>query len=84
MKTKSETKKIVVVCGKDKHVVTVSPKDKGKIILLFKLGNEKRGWIPSKAHFDMFNDLLETALRSSKSPTSIVFHYGVKVEKIKI
>lgn len=71
--------KIVVVSGKNKFEVDV---EKGQTITVWKLGDEKRGWIPNKSHFVAFRKLLQKAIEDNKF--HIIFHYGVSVMQVKI
>ena len=75
--------KIVVVCGKHKHTVSVN---KGQTLTVWKLGSEARGWIPSKKHFDAFKKSLLFALKETNSGRDghIICHFGVKVQQVKI
>lgn len=72
--------KIIVVSGKNRHTVSVA---KGQTLTVWKLGDAKRGWIPSKKHFVVFKKLLTNALKNP-SKNHIVFHYGVAVQQVKI
>jgi hypothetical protein len=72
--------KIVVVCGKHKFEVEVG---KGQTLTIWKLGDPKRGWIPSKKHFDAFRNALVFALKDPVN-NHILFHYGVSVEQVKL
>lgn len=72
--------KMVVVCGKHRHTINVN---KGQTITVWKLGSEARGWIPSKKHFLAFKKLLALAMKDP-AKNHIIFHFGVKVQQVKI
>ena len=75
--------KIVVVSGEHKHEVAVAH---GQMVTIWKLGDPKRGWIPSKKHFDAFMKCLQLALEETQKGRDghIVFHYGVTTEQVKL
>ncbi len=79
---KSEKRKIVVVCGKYRHTIKVGGGEKK--ILLFKLGDPKTGWIPSRKHFEMLRDMVVTAFKSKDPTYCLFFHYAVTVQEIHL
>jgi hypothetical protein len=52
---------------------------KDKPIILVRLGDKEKRWIPSKEHFDSFTKLAEESGLTEKF-NIIVFHYGIDVQ----
>ena len=78
-KAEKKKHKIVVVCGKHKHVVNVSGKH---TITVWKLGDAKLGWIPNRSYFEAFRDLLLKAMEDPEF--HIIWNYGLEVDQVEV
>jgi hypothetical protein len=52
----------------------------GRPLLIVKLGEASKGWVPSAAHFDAVRKVLKAAGEDKKS-NILLYHYGIMIEK---
>jgi hypothetical protein len=56
---------------------------KDKPIIIVKLGDAEKGWIPSRDHFEKFMELAEDSGLTKKF-NIMLFHYGINIQLLEI